>query len=237
MDFAMKGALAAGALAGCALAAVPGFRLESPVGAAGAVQAPSLQRIDLAERFAAGQLRIGKNDVTKVADTPGAVHVAAKEGGGVVWLEGIELADGIIEMDVRGRDVFQQSFVGIAFHGKGDSTYDAVYLRPFNFRAEDPVRRQHAVQYMALPEYDWARLRKEFPEEFENPVDQSLVPTDWVPLRLVIKGKTIQVYVGPGKAPTLEIRKLGHQDRGMIGLWTGTNSDGAFRNLRITPAT
>ncbi len=211
MHFAMKGALTAATLAVWALAAVPGLRVESPVGAAGAMQAPSLQRIDLAERFAAGKLRIGKNDVTKVADTPGAVHVAAKEGGGVVWIEGIELAEGTIEVDVRGRDVFQQSFVGIAFHGKDDNTYDAVYLRPFNFRAEDPARHQHAVQYMAMPEYDWPRLRKEFPEEFENPVDQSLVPTDWVPLRLVVKGKTIQVYVGPVQPPTLEVRKLGRQ--------------------------
>ena len=85
-----------------------------------------------------------------------------------------------------------------------------------------------------LPDYDWPRLRKEFPEEFENPVDSSLVPTDWVPLRVVVKGRTIQVYVGPVKSATLEVRQLGRYDRGMIGLWTGNNSDGDFANLRIT---
>jgi hypothetical protein len=88
---------------------------------------------------------------------------------------------------------------------------------------------------MASPDYDWPRLRKEFPEEFENPVDPSVAPTDWVPLRVVVKGRTIQVYVGLVKSPTLEIRKLGQHDRGMIGLWTGNNSDGDFANLRITP--
>ena len=98
------------------------------------------------------------------------------------------------------------------------------------------MRRQHAVQYISVPEYDWPRLRKEFPEEFENPVDASIVPTDWVPLRVVATDKTVQIYVGPVKSPTLEVRKLGQLDRGMVGLWTGNNSEGDFANLRITPA-
>ena len=110
-----------------------------------------------------------------------------------------------------------------------------VYLRPFNFRAEDPTRHQHAVQYIALPDYDWPRLRKEFPEEFENPVDASVSPTDWVPLRLVVKGQTIQIFVGAIKAPTLEVHELGTHQSGMVGLWAGNNSDGDFANLKITP--
>jgi hypothetical protein len=199
------------------------------------LQSAALQRIDLAERLAAGKLRAVNRDVTTLEGRRDAVHVSAKPGNGLVWIEGAELAEGTIELDVRGRDVFQQSFLGVAFHGKDDNTYDAVYLRPFNFRAEDPVRRQHAVQYIALPDYDWPRLRKEFPEEFENPVDASIVPTDWVPLRIVVKGRTIQVFVGQVKTPALAVRKLGSHDRGLVGLWTGNNSEGDFANLRITP--
>ena len=90
------------------------------------------------------------------------------------------------------------------------------------------------MQYIASPDYDWPRLRKEFPEEFENPVDSSVVPTDWVPLKVVVKGQTIQVYVGSPQSPALEVRKLGQHDRGTIGLWTGNNSDGDFANLRVT---
>jgi hypothetical protein len=89
------------------------------------------------------------------------------------------------------------------------------------------------VQYIAVPDYDWPRLRKEFPEEFETPVDSAIVPTDWVRLRIVVKARTIQVYVGPAKLPTLEVRKLGPHDRGAVGLWTGNNSDGDFANLRV----
>ncbi len=193
------------------------------------------QPVNLAQRLADGKLRAVNREVARLPGATGAVRVTEKAGPGVVWLEGSDFAEGTIEIEVRGRDLPQQSFVGIAFHGKDDGTYECVYLRPFNFRAEDPVRRQHAVQYVAVPGYDWPRLRQQFPEEFENPVDSAVVPTDWVQLRVVVKGRTIQVYVGGVRSPTLEVRKLGQQDRGMIGLWTGNNSDGAFANLRITP--
>jgi len=208
--------------------------LRMPLSAAPS-QSAAQQQIDLAERLAAGKLRAVNRDITKLPGNRPGVHVTEKAGPGVVWIEGSDFSEGTIEVDVRGRDVLQQSFVGVAFHRKDDNTYEAVYLRPFNFRAEDPVRHQHAVQYVAIPDYDWPRLRKEFPEEFENPVDPSVVPTEWVPLRVVVKGQTVQVYVGAVKSPTLEVRKLGSLDRGLIGLWAGNNSDGDFANLRITP--
>jgi hypothetical protein len=193
-------------------------------------------QIDLAERLAGGKLRAVNREATASPGTKGGVHLSEKEGNGVLWVEGSDFAEGTIELDVRGRDLPGQSFLGVAFHRKDDNTYEAVYLRPFNFRAEDPARNQHAVQYISVPDYDWPRLRKEFPEEFENPVDKSIVPTDWVPLRVVVKGATVQIFVGGVKAPTLEVRKLGSLDRGAVGLWVGNGSDGDFANLRITPA-
>jgi hypothetical protein len=204
----------------------------------GAAQAPrggAPQRIDLAERLAAGKLRAVNRDVTALPGSRDGVHVTEKANNGVIWVEGSDLADGTIEVDVRGRDVYQQSFVGIAFHRKDDNAYDAVYLRPFNFRTDDPVRHHHAVQYIAFPDYDWPRLRQEFPEQFENAVDPGVAPTDWVPLRVVVKGRTVQAFVGPVKSATLDVRLLGTHDRGLIGLWTGNTSGGDFANLRITP--
>ena len=60
--------------------------------------------------------------------------------------------------DIRGKDVMQQSFVGVAFHGVNNETLDAVYFRPFNFRSDDPVRKVHAVQYISHPNYPWHRI-------------------------------------------------------------------------------
>lgn len=206
----------------------------SVASAADRSQSAAAQQIDLASLLASGKLRAANRDVTPLQGDRRGVHVSAKEGPGVIWIEGTDFSEGAIEADVRGKDVLQQSFVGMAFHRKDDKTYEAVYLRPFNFRAKEPDRHQHAVQYISVPEYDWPRLRKEFPEEFENPVDASLVPTDWVHLRIVVKGTTVQVYAGKVQSPALEVRKLGTLDRGAVGLWVGNNSDGDFADVRIT---
>jgi hypothetical protein len=197
---------------------------------------PPAQRIDLAERLAAGQLRVVNRQATKIAGSRDGVHLSEKSDVGLAWIEGSDFSEGTIELDVRGRDVLQQSFLGIAFHRTDDKRYESVYVRPFNFRATDPARRDHAVQYMTVPEFDWPRLREQFPEEFENPVNATLSPTDWVPLRVVVRGARVQVFVGMVANVTLEVRKLGTLDHGMIGLWVGNNSDGDFANLRITPA-
>ena len=205
------------------------------VGATAAPQPRPTKRIDLAAWFDAGKLRAVNRDITKLPDRPDGVHISERPDPGPVWVEGSDFTNGSIEVDVRGRDRFQRSFVGIAFHGTDDKAYEAIYLRPFNFRAHDPVRHRHALQYMAVPEFDWPRLREMSPGEFERPVAPSLAPTDWVTLRVVVQEWTVEAYVGPDKTPVLSARKLGHVNRGIIGLWTGNGSDGDFANLRITP--
>ncbi|PYR01223.1 MAG: hypothetical protein DMF97_08120, partial [Acidobacteria bacterium] len=51
------------------------------------------------------------------------VRLSEGPGEGVAFLPGIEFANGTIEFDVRGRDVAQQSFVGVAFHGVDAAAY------------------------------------------------------------------------------------------------------------------
>jgi hypothetical protein len=215
---------------------VGGALILGNVAAAPAPQAGRAKRIDLAKSFAAGKLRAVNRDVTKVPDRPGALHLSERPGPGLVWIEESDFTEGVIEVEVRGRDQFQRSFVGIAFHRKDDNTHEAVYVRPFNFRAQDQFRHRHALQYMMVPDFDWPRLREQFPDEFENSVDPSVVPTGWVNLRVVVRARTIEAYVGRDEALALAVRKLGNLNRGIIGLWTGNNSDGDFANLRITPA-
>jgi hypothetical protein len=84
-----------------------------------------------------------------------------------------------------------------------------------------------------MPKFDFQDLRDEFPEEFENPVDGSIVPTDWVRLRVVVEGSKVQVYVGPVSQVTLEVRKLGQLEGGQVGLWVGNVSGGDFANLVV----
>jgi hypothetical protein len=217
----------------CLISPIP----PSVIDAAGRpAQAGAVQNIDLAQAVAAKKTRVLNRDVTPLTGDRVGVHLSEREGVGLLWLTGASFTEGTLQVDVRGRDLLQRSFLGLAFHGKDDTTYEGVYLRPFNFRATEPDRHQHAVQYIASPDYDWPRLRKEFPEEFENPVDQAIDPTGWVTLRIVVQAKSVQIFVGPAKGAALEVRRLGSNDSGMIGLWVGNNSDGDFANLRITPA-
>ena len=107
-------------------------------------------------------LTVGTEDGRSVA------RVDARAGDGGVLLSGIQMSEGIIEVDLKGKDVAQQSFLGVAFHVVDWTTLDAVYFRPFNFRGADAERRSHSVQYVAHPAYPWQRLRAERAGQFEK---------------------------------------------------------------------
>lgn len=85
--------------------------------------------------------------VTPLKDKTG-VHVSAAPGSGVAWVKDKTFTAGTIELDIKGKDVKQGSFVGVAFHGTSRFDCEAVYFRPFNFFAKDSLARMHAVQYV-----------------------------------------------------------------------------------------
>jgi hypothetical protein len=157
-------------------------------------------------------------------------------GEGVAFLPGIEFGNGTLEFDVRGRDVAQQSFLGVAFHGVDAAAYDAIYFRPFNFRATDPVSRSHAVQYHSLPVYTWQKLRSDQPGKYEQAVNPVPDPNAWFRARIVVANPRASVFVGDAKDPCLVVNLLNDQKKGLVGLWVGNNSGGDFANLTIIPA-
>jgi hypothetical protein len=157
-------------------------------------------------------------------------------GDGVAYLPDITFANGTIEFDVKGKDVFQQSFVGVAFHGVDGATFDVIYFRPFNFRPEDAARRQRAVQYVAHPTYPWSKLRAEHPGKYEQPVNPVPDPNDWFHARVVVAHPKVSVFVNDAKEPCLEVTQLSDRKKGLVGLWVGNGSGGDFANLKIVPA-
>lgn len=164
------------------------------------------------------------------------VRVHAKPNAGVAWVSGVQFEKGMIEFDVKGKDIFQQSFVGIAFHGVDDSTYQAIYFRPFNFHASDPERKKHAVQYLSLPDYDWPYLRETFPDSYEAPMPGNVDPNAWFHVKIEVDGKTITVFVDTEPEPALVVQSLRPVAPGKVGFWTGHNSDGDFANLTVKPS-
>jgi hypothetical protein len=163
------------------------------------------------------------------------VRFSEGPGEGPAYLKGVGFGNGTIEFDVRGKDVQQQSFVGVAFHGVDGATYDAIYFRPFNFKAEDPARRQRAVQYIAQPAYTWQKLRAEQPGKYEQPVSPVPDPNGWFHVRVVVAAPRVSVFVDDAKEPSLVVSQLSDRRQGRVGLWVGNGSGGDFANLKIVP--
>jgi hypothetical protein len=151
---------------------------------------------------------------------------------GVIWLKGVSFKDGTIDVDLRGKDVFLRSFLGIAFRAKDTSSYDVIYFRPFRFHSADTPTRKWSVQYMAMPDYDYSRLRKEHPGVYENAVNPVPNATDWFHATIVVKGEWITVYVNHSKTESLKVKSLKGTSGGKIGLWT-SDLNGDFADLAI----
>jgi glyoxylase-like metal-dependent hydrolase (beta-lactamase superfamily II) len=202
----------------------------------GAAQAPEAVTPDLA-RLSDGKTAQVFNRALAVATEGGrtVARLDARGGDGGVLLEGVQLGEGIIEVDLRGKDVAQQSFLGVAFHVVDWTTLDAVYFRPFNFRAAEPERRSHSVQYVSHPAHTWQRLRTERPGQFEQPIDPPPDPDGWFHARIVLAGGRVEVYVNGAAKPSLAVEDLGAAKSGGVALFVGNGSDGAFSGLRVTP--
>lgn len=159
---------------------------------------------------------------------------APNKKGGVAWLEGVDFDNGTIEVDIKGRNVRGGSFLGIAFRGLNDTTYDAVYFRPFNFSASD--QGGHSVQYISHPQHTWYKLRKEHPGQYENSIIPAPDPEKFFHAKIVIAKPRVSVYVNNSKKTSLLVDELSNRTGGRIGLWMDFISDGTFANLKIIPA-
>jgi len=161
----------------------------------------------------------------------------AVEDEWIVILTGIAFTDGVIEFDALGQSGPPQSnFVGVAFRVVDERTHDAVYFRPFNFRADDAERKAHAVQYISHPKYRWFDLRKDKPGRYEQPIVPAPDGDSWFQARIVIERPRVSIYVNAAKEPSLVVEELSDRKGGGIGLWVGPGQGGYFANLKIIPA-
>lgn len=167
------------------------------------------------------------------------VRLNTRRGNGLAWWHDVTFDTGTIAFDVRGKNVLQRSFVGVAFHIErvdDDLSYEAVYFRPFNFTTEDPLRRRHMVQYICHPQFAWQRLRGERTDEFEKTAHPIPDPDGWFAARIVVAEGTVHVYVQGSDTPSLVVQRLSAHRGGPVGYWVGHGSDGAFAGLTLAPA-
>ena len=162
----------------------------------------------------------------------------APNGSSYAIVKDTSFRDGTIEVDLAGQPgagaaAGARGFIGIAFRFQSDGTYEYIYLRPTNGRADDQVRRNHSTQYGAHPDFDFARSRKEAPEKYESYVD--LEPGVWTKYKIEVNGRTARLYVHGAEQPCLIVNDMKLEPRaGAVALWVGSGTEGYFANLKIT---
>jgi hypothetical protein len=195
----------------------------------------SLIKYDLYDLNKNSKLQLFNRKLESIMDKEQkVVRFSESEGDGVAWIDAVNFTNGIIELDIKGKDVLQQSFVGVAFHGKDEKTLDAVYFRPFNFQSSDSVRRIHAVQYVSHPDFPWNVLRETQNGKYEKAIASAPNPNEWFHAKIIVDYPHVTVYINNNIEPCLSVDKLNDRKNGRIGLWVGNNSGGDFANLVIT---
>jgi pimeloyl-ACP methyl ester carboxylesterase len=165
----------------------------------------------------------------------------AANGASYAVVKDVSFRDGTIEVDLAGQPAAgagggARGFIGIAFRLQSDGSYEYIYLRPTNGRADDQVRRNHSTQYSAHPDFDFARSRKESPEKYESYVD--LEPGIWTKYKIEVEGRIARLYVHGAEQPSLVVSDMKHEPRaGGVALWVGPGTEGYFANLKVTPST
>jgi 3-keto-disaccharide hydrolase len=161
-----------------------------------------------------------------------SIHLIKTSGNSaLLWLKNANLKNGIIELDLRGKDVAGGSFLGVAFHAADDENYDAVYFRPFNFK--NPEKKDRAIQYIDKPDNDWDVLREKYPGKYEHATQPVPDPNDWFHVKIVIRFPQVKVYINNSKEASLQIEQISKRRKGKLGLWIDSE-DGWFRNIMIT---
>ena len=155
----------------------------------------------------------------------------AKPQGGIALLKNSKFNSGTIHLELKGENNPGRSFVGVAFNIQNDSTYECVYFRPFNFKSAE--KKGNAIQYVSQPKNTWSYLRTNFKGQYESEYSNPPLADDWFAISLKIDANTVVVYDEKSNIELLSIKRLEKQVSDKIGLWTGNNSKGDYKNMRI----
>lgn len=192
------------------------------------------QTLVLPDLYKKGQLQVVNREIKSVTENgKNFIQLADNKEEGLIWLPLNDFKNGKITIRMRGKDVFQRSFIGIAFHGLNDSTYDAVYCRPFNFFAKDSVRKIHAIQYISHPQFTWKKLRDERNGVFEKEIINPPNPNDWFSMTIVVDKKSVKAFINQDPKPSLTVDRLTQRSMGKLGIFMGDGSGGDFERITI----
>lgn len=178
-----------------------------------------------------GELQLVNRQIAKTDS--GTIYLNAQTSDGLAIIQDVEFRTGTIEIDLKGENTPGRSFVGLAFNIQNDSTYEAIYFRAFNFKAQDEIRRKRSIQYVYHPTYTWRKLRTEHEGQYESEYLNAPNPQEWFSTRIVIDDKEVTVIDPNTDQVLLKVDRLSDTKSSKIGLWAGNNSKGGYRALQI----
>lgn len=168
-----------------------------------------------------------------------APEFEGKDGSMMAILDGPAFQDGTIELTVAGSPrpgapADSRGFIGVSVRtGEHGAWSEVFYLRPTNGRADDQLRRNHAVQYASDPEFPWYRLRQESPGKYEAYAD--MAPGEWTKMRVEVAGTTARLYLNGASQPTLVVNDLKHgEGPGRVALWAHVETEAYFGPVTVT---
>ena len=152
-------------------------------------------------------------------------HLGRESLAGSAYLEGVEFADGVIEVDIAmdGR----RCFPGILFRAESPADDEIIYLRPHR-----PTNYSHALQY--TPSFrgltGWQLYSGPgFTANTAIPLNQ------WVHLKVEVKGTRARVFFGDMDNPALYIDELQRgKSKGFIGVTGPPDGRVFFSNFRFS---
>lgn len=176
-------------------------------------------------------LEVVNRDILSISDH--SLQLNNKVGDGLAIIEDVNFSKGVIELEIKGENNPGKSFVGFAFNIQNDSTYEAVYFRPFNFQSPEQIRREHSMQYISHPKNTWRYLRTNFEGQYEAVFPRKPDPNDWFEVSIEVSEKEVVVFDKNTDTELLRVERIETQKSDSVGFWTGFDSKGEFRNLRI----
>jgi hypothetical protein len=152
-----------------------------------------------------------------------------------------DLKNGTIEVKMLSR-IMENSpfpaargFIGVGFRVDDQNNFDCLYLRPSNGRADDQVRRNHTVQYISYPGYNFGKLRREANGVYETYADIAL--DEWIDVKIELQDKKARLYIKNQKEPSFIVNEMfRNTSTGGVSLWVEVGTVGYFKDLKVTPA-
>ena len=156
---------------------------------------------------------------------------AIKIGRGKALLEQVMFENGTLEFDVYLPN--ERAFAYLYFRGQNEQEFEEIYLRTHKPNAPD------ALQYAPVFQ---GRSAWQLYHGDKGTASAHFNANQWIPIKVVLAGSQMQVWVGQDEAPTMTIERLGRDSqagwigfRGFIPNTSSAEFSAYFSGVTLTP--